>query len=123
MDVRELEESLINKLGNKVEYMGILNSDDVSGIKIPSVRYNPLIFIANTLSSKTDSNVMGHWVVFYIEKSPISNIIFFDSYGMSPELYCVEFDNFMKNNSKFTLYSFSSQIQPNNSLKCGLYTY
>lgn len=121
MDTSELQYSLRGKLGDKVNYIGILSSDKVGIIHIPFIRSKPFVFIANILNNEVDKNVMGHWVTFYVEKSPSKNIVFFDSYGINLKLYCKEFSDFIDRNNSFRIYEFGKQIQPNNSYKCGLY--
>ena len=120
MDVSELESSLKGKLGTDIKYMGIFMSD-----QIPSVSYNtkPVVLIANTLKTKSDINIVGHWVVLYFEFYPMKRILFFDSYGLSPYFYIDSgFSQVLKKKYKDTrVYHFGEQFQPNQSMKCGLY--
>ena len=121
MDVRELELALRSKIGDRVHYIGVYTSDN-----LPTVQYSikPIIFIANTLKSSSDINIIGHWVAFYIEYYPSKRIIFFDSYGISPYRYpnksFSQYINMYKK-KKMVLYYTSRQLQPNLSIKCGLY--
>ena len=121
MDTEELDSCLKYKVGDKVNYIGIFTSDDVGNMKIDSGRTKPIIFIANTLTRADDVKVMGHWVCFYIEKSPFNDVIFFDSYGLNPRLYCKGFESFISINKSFSIHDFGMQLQPTESYKCGLY--
>ena len=118
MDVREINLALNGRLGNFILYKGVYTSDE-----LPTNLQNskPIIFIANTLKSTTDINIVGHWVCFYIEDRPVKRIVFFDSYGFSPDLYSRDFSSFVKKHSTYPFYNFKVQLQPNTSVKCGLY--
>lgn len=122
MDTIELQKSLSGILGDRIRFKGIVPSDFLPK-NLKDVRRDiPLVYIVNTLTSKADVNQMGHWVVFYVEKSPIKRIVFFDSYGLDPSLYSKNFVKFIESHKKtFTFYNWSRQIQPINSVKCGLY--
>ena len=121
MDTTELESALKGRLGALVNYVGVFSSDSVGRMKIPLKRNNALIFIANTLEASSDINNMGHWVCFYIAKSPNNRIIFFDSYALSPEIYTHHFQLFLKRNSSFKFFEFKTPVQPDRSYKCGFY--
>ena len=119
MDIRELKSALKNKLGNCVNFMGIYASD-----KLPNITHNtkPIVFIANILKSTVNINIVGHWVAFYFEFSPKKRIVFFDSYGLSPNIYINSgFSKFLNKYKNISLYHFGNQFQPDNSMKCGLY--
>ena len=64
---------------------------------------------------------MGHWVCFYISFFPNKYILFFDSYGLKPHIYSLEFSKWLKLYPHFQLKEFGRQIQPDDSQKCGLY--
>ena len=119
MDTVELNNSLRNRLGDNVKYVGIYCSDELEGILNPSqMREKPIVFIANTLES-TDENILGHWLCFYISlKENVA--ICFDSFGLDPRMYGKRFRKFI-NNSSFEWFGFKDQLQPANSVKCGLY--
>ena len=121
MDTRELESAIRGNLGGLVNYVGVFSSDHVGNIKIPLRRDKALAFIANTLESSSDINNMGHWVCFYITKSPNNHIVFFDSYGLDPVIYTHNFQLFLNRNKYFKIFEFKKSIQPDNSYKCGLY--
>ena len=118
MDVRELETSLSGRIGSKVNYLGVFTSDKLPFMKTYS---KPGIFIANTLKSNADVRTVGHWVCFYIEFLPDRRIIFFDSYGLPPSIYCEGFREFITNHKDFSIYDYGRQFQPDVSVKCGLY--
>ena len=121
MDSHELDSYIRKTLSDKVQYMGIFTSDDVGIMKIFSNRSKPIIFVANTLKKSDDSSIMGHWVCFYIEKSPLNKIIFFDSYGLNPVFYCKGFELFISKNRRFSIYNIGMHMQGLDSYKCGLY--
>jgi len=121
MDTLEINQYLKSKIGFRVEYLGIFTSDRLERLKLKTYREKASVLIANTLKESDDSQLMGHWVSFYVEKSPYDRIIFFDSFGISIELYGNGFQNFIENNEKFTLYQFNIQYQLSDSYKCGLY--
>ena len=119
MDVRELEKALEHKLGPYVRFIGVYASD-----RIPFIHYSakPVLLIANTLKSGTDINTIGHWVAFYFEFQPQKRVIFFDSYGIPPQFYINSgFSNFLKKYNNTPIYHYGKQLQPDNSMKCGLY--
>ena len=118
MDVRELNDSLRARLGRRVDYLGIFTSD-----KLPYINSSnkPIVFIANTLKSSADIRTVGHWISFYIEFSPIQRIVFFDSYGLHPSIYCEGFTDFINRYYNFPIYDYGVQLQPDTSIKCGLY--
>ena len=119
MDTRELETALKGRIGPYVEYKGIYTADN-----LPVYRNNncPIVFISNTLESRADRSTIGHWVSFYIEFVPIKKIIFFDSYGLLPDVYSSHFSDYInKSYSNFSIEDFGIQLQPNLSHKCGLY--
>ena len=118
MDVRELESSLRFRIGSKVDYLGIFTSDKLPYIKKSNI---PVMFIANTLESSSDVNIVGHWVCFYIEFSPNRRIIFYDSYGFPPHIYCDGFTEFINIYQEHSVYDYGIQVQPDTSVKCGLY--
>ena len=119
MDTVELNTSLKDRLGDNVEYVGIYCSDELDGIVNPSeMREKPIVFIANTLQT-TDENILGHWLCFYISlKENVA--IYFDSFGLDPRMYGKGFRRLI-NNSPFEWFGFKEQLQPVNSVKCGLY--
>ena len=122
MDTIELQKSLHGLLGNKVKYNGVFTSDLLPANLEKGERNEAQIFIVNTLSSKDKITKMGHWVVFYVEKTPINRIVFFDSYGVAPSLYGGNFVDFVnKHKRKFIFCNWKRSIQPLNSVKCGLY--
>ena len=121
MDTEELDSCLKYRLGDRVNYIGIFTSDDVGNMRLVNDRKKPIIFIANTLTRADDINVMGHWICFYIEKSPFNEVIFFDSYGLDPGLYCKGFETFISRNELYSIYDFGMQLQSTESYKCGLY--
>ena len=119
MDVRELKLALRNKLGNRVNFIGIYTSD-----KLPNISHitKPVVFIANILKSTVNINIVGHWVAFYFEFLPKKRIIFFDSYGLSPNIYINSgFSKFLNKYKNISLFHFGNQFQPNNSMQRGLY--
>ena len=119
MDVRELEKALEHKLGPYVRFIGVYASD-----RIPFIHYSakPVLLIANTLKSGTDINTIWHWVAFYFEFQPQKRVIFFDSYGIPPQFYINSgFSNFLKKYNNTPIYHYGKQLQPDNSMKCGLY--
>ena len=118
MDVRELESSLRGRLGTNVDYLGIFTSDKLPYIK--SIN-KPTVFIANTLKSTADIRTVGHWTCFYVESSSTQRIVFFDSYGFHPDIYCEGFTEFIAKYPNFSIYDYGTQLQPDNSIKCGLY--
>ena len=122
MDVRELEIGLRGKLGDKINFAGIYTSDNIPHVTHLS---KPIIFIVNTLKSTSDINAVGHWVAFYVMGSPVQTIVFFDSYGFHPKMYGKEFANVIERYHKLpffkTLSYFSMRLQPDLSMKCGLY--
>lgn len=118
MDVRELEDGLRGRLGNKVDYLGVFTSDTLPHIHSTN---KPIVFIANTLKSSTDVRTVGHWISFYVEFSPIQRVVFFDSYGLHPSIYCDGFTEFINKYHKFSIYDYGLQLQPDTSIKCGLY--
>ena len=121
MDTGELESALKGTLGKYVNYAGVFSSDGVGKIRLQLQRDKALVFIANTLESSSDVSNIGHWVCFYIAKSPENNIIFFDSYGIPSEVYSNHFRTFFIRNERFKVFDFKKQIQPDLSYKCGLY--
>ena len=121
MDSHELDSYINKTLGNRVQYIGIFTSDDVEKMRIHNDRDIPIVFIANTLRKSEDSSIMGHWVCFYIEKSPVNKVIYFDSYGLDPRFYCKGFELFILEHTQFTIYNIGMQMQPLDSYKCGLY--
>ena len=118
MDTREIENVLRGKLGPYIHYKGVFPSD-----KLPFITYSnkPVIIIANTLNSRVDVSVVGHWVAFYLSFHPNPYLLFFDSYGLSPYIYSQHFSNWLGLYSKFKIQEFGKHIQPENSQKCGLY--
>ena len=119
MDTRELETALKGRIGPLIHFKGIFTSDI-----LPYIKYNskPIIFISNTLSSTSHISIVGHWVCFYIEFFPKKRLVFFDSYGLLPSIYSQYFSEYIeKKYSKFSIYDFGKQLQPNVSQKCGLY--
>ena len=120
MDVSELESSLKGKLGPHIKYIDIFMSDQILSV---SHNTKPVVLIANTLKTKTNINIVGHWVVLYFEFYPIKRIIFFDSYGLSPYFYIGSgISQVLKKNIKIRQFIiFGKQFQPDHSMKCGLY--
>ena len=118
MDSREIENSLRGRLGPNIHYKGIFTSD-----MLPIIRYNtkPVIIIANTLNSRADVSTLGHWVAFYISFNPKPYLLFFDSYGFNPHFYSSDFSRWLEFYSNFQTQEFGQQIQPDTSIKCGLY--
>ena len=121
MDVRELELALRNKLGDKVHYIGVYTSDN-----FPTVAYSkkPIMFIVNTLRSTSDINIVGHWIGIYIEYHPMKRVFFFDSFGIPPIMYHnTGFSQFINSyrGKKMKISYTKKQLQPDNSIKCGLY--
>ena len=119
MDTRELQSALRGRLGPYVEYKGVYTSD-----QLPVYLNNscPIAFISNTLESKADISTVGHWVAFYIEFAPIKKVLFFDSYGLLPDVYSSYYSDFIhKSYSSFSIQDFGVQLQPNSSHKCGMY--
>ena len=80
MDARELSLALKNRLGDRTHFMGVYTSDQIPFIKSTK---RPVTMIVNTLKSTSSIDVVGHWVVFYIEFQPKKRIVFCDSYGIS----------------------------------------
>ena len=122
MDTRELQEGIKGKLGRRVKYVGIYTWDKLPRMFVDG--YKPIVFIANTLKSSADINVVGHWVAFFVERTSPQKykIVFFDSYGLSPKLYGnISFSRFVKHYESHIIYEFGRQVQPDTSLKCGLY--
>ena len=119
MEVRELKKALKYKLGPYVKFIGIYASD-----RIPFISYStkPVLLIVNTLKSSVDINTIGHWVAFYFEFQPKKRLIFFDSYGLPPHFYINSgFSDFLKKYRNTPIHHFGKQLQPDNSIKCGLY--
>ena len=94
-------------------------ADQVNSFEIPNDREKDIAFVANIL--RLGDKRMGHWVVFLIIKSPMKKIYFFDSYGMEPTFYSGDFDNFLKRNREYELYTLNRKLQSDESLVCGLY--
>ena len=118
MDVRELEKALKDKLGLYVRFIGIYSSD-----RIPFIQYSakPALLIANTLKSGIDINTIGHWVAFYFEFQPQKRVISFSSYGLPPQFYInSRCSDFLKKYDNTPIYHYGKQLQPDNSMKCGL---
>ena len=118
MDTTEIEVALKGRLGPFSEFKGVYSSDTLPLFKFSS---KPFIIITNTLSSKSDVNLVGHWVAFYISFQPKKQIVFFDSYGLSPLFYSRYFSTWLNYYTNFSLKEFGCQIQPDTSQKCGLY--
>ena len=118
MDTREIENNLKGKIGPYINYKGVFTSDN-----LPLITYSmkPVIIIANTLNSRINASVVGHWVAFYISFYPKPYILFFDSYGLSPHFYSNHFSRWIELYSKFKIQEFRQQLQPDHSQKCGLY--
>ena len=119
MDTREIENSLRGRLEPYIHYKGVFTSDT-----LPYIKFNikPIILIANTLNSRTDVSIVGHWVGFYISFYPKKYLLFFDSYGFSPYFYSRDFSQWLEYYSKdFQIQQFGQQVQPDTSQKCGLY--
>ena len=119
MEVRELEKALKHKLGPFVKFIGNYASN-----RIPFIPYStkPVLLIANTLKSSADINTIGHWVAFYFEFQPKKRLIFFYSYGLPPHFYINSgFSDFLKKYRNTPIHHFGKQLQPDNSVKCGLY--
>ena len=79
MNTIKIEQSLKNRLGDKLTYFEVVTSDYLANKKLDKYRDKIIGIISNTLKSTDDSNIMGHWVAFAIDKSPNDRIIFFDS--------------------------------------------
>ena len=120
MDSIEIDQYIKNRIGFLIRYKGIYTSDEIGRVKIDDNRDKPLVFVVNTLKTSDDYNIMGHWVCFYVEKSPFDRIIFFDSFGINVELYCQGFRDFL-NINRFVVFEFNEQYQLSESYKCGLY--
>ena len=118
MDVREIETSLRGRIGTKVVYLGVFTSDKLPYNKISN---KPTVFIANTLKSSANIHTVGHWVCFYMEFHPFQRLIFFDSFGFPPRMYCEGFRKFLSYHNAFSIYDYGRQLQPTTSVKCGLY--
>ena len=119
MDNREIDIAVKNRIGPFIHYKGVFSSDQLPYIPINS---KPISFIANILSSKADSNIVGHWVCFYYVCKPVKYLLFFDSYGLNPMFYSNDFTHYIKKNfSNVNIHYFDRQIQPDRSQKCGLY--
>ena len=120
MNTGDIEKALKGRLGGRIIYAGVYAADKIPFIPL---RSKPTIFISNTLSSDADIRIMGHWVCFYVEYSPIKRIIFFDSYGLSPALYNKFFYDYITHTyyNDYSVYSYQLQLQPDTSIKCGLY--
>ena len=119
MNVRELESALKHKLGSRIKFIGVYISD-----QLPVISYNtkPIVLIANTLKSTANINTVGHWVGIYFEFQPKKRLIFFDSYGLSPDFYVNSgFSKFLRKYRGTPIYHFGTQFQLDNSMKCGLY--
>ena len=118
MDTREIESVLTGKLGAYIHYKGLFTSDN-----LPVITYSikPIVIIANTLDSRVDVSVVGHWVAFYISFHPKPYLLFFDSYGLSPHFYSKHFSRWLRLYTKFHIQEFGQQVQPEHSQKCGLY--
>ena len=118
MDTREIESVLRGRIGPYVNYKGVFTSDN-----LPLITYSmkPVVIIANTLNSRVDVSVVGHWVIFYVSFYPRPYILFFDRYGLSPHFYSSHFSRWLDLYSKFKIQEFGRQVQPDHSQKCGLY--
>lgn len=115
MNTNDLTINLQSNLGDRIDFIGVFCSDQLEGLDLKSRK--PIAFIANTLTSDADVTLMGHWVSFYITHD---KVVFFDSYGLDPRIYCRGFRKFVE---KIDLkwYAFKIQFQPLKSIKCGLY--
>ena len=118
MDTREIENVLRGRLGPYIHYKGVYTSDHLPHI---TYSYKPVILIANTLNSRIDVSIIGHWVAFYISYYPKPYLLFFDSYGFPPHFYSKDFSQWLEFYSSFQIQEFGQQIQPDHSHKCGLY--
>ena len=118
MDTREIENALRGRLGPYIHYKGVFTSDHLPHV---TYSYKPIIIIANTLNSRVDVKVVGHWVAFYISFYPKQHLLFFDSYGFPPHFYSKYFSRWLEFYSSFQIQEFGQQIQPDDSQKCGLY--
>ena len=121
MDGREIDTSLKKtNLGSLISFKGVFTSDTLPFIPY---HFKPIILISNTLDSKTDISVVGHWVAFYISFYPKKELYFFDSFGFSPSSYNDYFSQYINlyHDSHFRILEFGRQIQPDLSNKCGLY--
>ena len=119
MNANDLMLALRGKIGNKIDFTGVISSDQIKNIQIPLVREKPISFISNIL--RGEDKRLGHWIVFLISESPRKYIYFFDSYGLKPDLYSLDFRMFLSNNSDFEVYTFNKKLQSSTSLVCGLY--
>ena len=85
-------------------FLGVYARDK---IPLPLTKY-PGCFVANTDRTGQPGE---HWVAFY-QKSRASPIEFFDSFGLSPEMYNFTLDSFVHN---------TVALQGTNSRVCGQY--
>ena len=121
MNSLDVWHALRGKLGNVGTFAGVLSSDKVRSFRIPLIRERSISFIANILRS--NDRKLGHWVVFYVEASPINRIYFYDSYGLPPDIYTLDFSKFIGHYRErgYDLYAFDKALQGDASLICGLY--
>ena len=98
------------------KFLGCLTVDEVAKLNIP-YEHDPLIIIVNILPS-SKINLMGHWVLMYIENK---TIYFLDSYGLHPKNYSRYFTQFLHNHKGFKLNLNKRQLQSPTSYVCGAY--
>ena len=120
MNTLDLARNLRNNLGVKVAFWGIFCSDELLNLVIEKEVINkPIVLIVNTLRTFDDREKMGHWVCFHFTRD---KAVFFDSFGLDPRVYCREFYSFVEKTS-FNWFRFKVQLQPPESIKCGLYSF
>ena len=120
MNQGEIIYTLNGRLGrNKIYFDGVKTADLVKNYRIPNLIDRPIAFISNILR-RNDARI-GHWVVFLISQYPKKCIFFYDSFGLSPELYSKDFFYFLDKHKAYELQCFNRVLQAPTSLFCGLY--
>ena len=98
------------------QFLGCLTVDQLAELNIP-YKHDPLYIIVNILpTSKIE--LMGHWVLVYIENRVI---YFFDSFAMHPKNYSPYFTRFLLKHEGFDLWLMERQLQSASSHTCGAY--
>ena len=124
-----------NIMGSMDEYFsGVFSNDEITGRECelkPFVKSYNYCFICNTNARKNTS--IGHWVLFnilFIKSKKLLTVRFFDSFGLSPQLYGGNISSFIRlSREKCLEKSISHQmetmkkpIQHSRSYYCGPYT-
>ena len=82
-------------------------------------RSTNIFYVVNTLSTHSSPSIMGHYILIYVGKE---DIVFFDSFGLSPANYPTSILRFLQANIGNKRYvDLGTRIQHDLALTCGAF--